>query len=113
MKGYLRSSTNAVKRYFVENSDVSAFTFQEFDLLDTYDDIIQEGSAQVITEIFGPVVLVYYVAVSLYYCTVATFGYEFVTAKKVVDQVVDINSTLLYFVVPIKVQSSMFGDNQS
>ena len=44
----------------------------------------------------------------------ATNGSEFVAARIVVDQIVDLRYTLLmYLVVPIRSKSFMFGDNKS
>ena len=42
----------------------------------------------------------------------ATIGLEFVGARTAVDQVIDINLTLMYLGLPINPKSCMFGDNR-
>ena len=43
----------------------------------------------------------------------ATYGSEFVAAKTVTEQIVDLRQTLRYLRVPIKSKAYMFGDNKS
>ena len=43
----------------------------------------------------------------------ATYGSEFVAAKTVTEQIMDIRYTLTYLGVPIRSKSYMFGDNRS
>ena len=43
----------------------------------------------------------------------ATYGSEFVAARIAVDQIVDLQYTLMYLGVPIRSKSVMFGDNKS
>ena len=43
----------------------------------------------------------------------ATYGSEFVAAWTVVNQIIDIHTTLQYLGVPIRDKSYMFGDNRS
>jgi hypothetical protein len=43
----------------------------------------------------------------------ATYGSEFVAAQICVEQIIDLQSTLCYLDVQIKIKSYMFGDNQS
>ena len=43
----------------------------------------------------------------------ATYGFEFVAARKCVEQIIDLRNTLRYLGVPICKKSYMFGDNES
>jgi hypothetical protein len=42
-----------------------------------------------------------------------TFGSKFTAARIVVDQIMDLRTTLRYLGVPVRKKSYMFGDNQS
>ena len=43
----------------------------------------------------------------------ATYGSEFVAARIVTDQIIDLRYTLMYLGVPVRSKSYMFGDNKS
>ena len=43
----------------------------------------------------------------------ATFGFEFVAARIVTDQIIDLRYTLMYVGVTVRSKSYMFGDNKS
>ena len=43
----------------------------------------------------------------------ATFGSEFVAARIVTDQIIDLRYTLMYVGVPVRSKSYMFGENKS
>ena len=43
----------------------------------------------------------------------ATYGSEFIAARIVTDQIIDLRHTLMYLGVPIRAKSYIFGDNKS
>jgi hypothetical protein len=43
----------------------------------------------------------------------ATFGSEFIAARTIIDQIVDLRMTLRYLGIPIREKSYVFGDNKT